>query len=249
MNQNMSSSAVARAASPADQRQSERRFFLAVAIGLAVVVFVGFSRTYYLKGLFGAKQLPLYLHIHGAVMTAWYALFIVQVRLVATRRVQLHRKLGIAGVFLAAIVAVLGTVVSLGLARRRLHAHPDSAAGPFLLGLQLVPIVLVFVILMCLAVAMRRRPDYHKRFMTLAMLTVIGPAVVRLPGIDDQNIPAAIVVNILLVLICAVADAIRNRRLHPAFGWGAALVIGSIFVMAPLAQTQWWIHLVRRLLI
>jgi hypothetical protein len=226
----------------------DHRFYGAISLGLALVVFVGFSRTYYLKGIFGNPPLPLLLHIHGAVMTLWYALFIVQVRLVAAHRVALHRKLGIAGVFLAGAVAVLGTTVSIGLAKRRLVAHPDSTAAPFLMGLQLFAMVLIFVVLISAAVYLRRRTDYHKRLMTLAMVTVLGPAIVRLPFIDDHNIPAAIVISISLVLACVIVDTVRNRRLHPAFGWGGSLVIGSIFVVAPFAQSSTWIHFVRRVL-
>jgi hypothetical protein len=226
---------------------TDHRFYGAVSLILALVVFAGFSRTYYLKGLFGAPSLPLLVHIHGAVMTLWYALFIVQVRLVATHRVALHRRLGIAGVFLAGAVAVLGTIVSVGLAHRRLVAHPDSKEGPFLLGLQLFAIVLVFVVLITAAVYLRRRTDYHKRLMTLAMITVLGPAVVRLPVIEGKILPV-IGINISLVLVCVIVDTIRNRRLHPAFGWGGALVIGSIFLVFPFAQSSMWMHFVQRML-
>jgi hypothetical protein len=229
-------------------RATDHRYYYAVASVFALIVFAGFARTYYLKGLFGAPSLPLLVHVHGAVMTLWYALFAIQVSLVATHRVALHRKLGVAGVVLAGVVAVLGTTVSVGLAKRRLMAHPDSTEAPFLVGLQLFSIVMVFVVLVSAAMYLRRRPDYHKRLMTLAMLTVLGPAIVRLPFIDDHNIPVAIVISISLTLTCVIIDTVRNRRLHPAFGWGASLVIGSIFVFAPLVQTPFWIQLVRRVL-
>src|SRR5262249_2874952 len=157
--------------------------------------FVGFARTYYLKGFFHGEPLPLLVHVHGFVMTFWYALFIAQVWLASTGRVALHQKLGFAGVFLAGVVAILPTTVSIALARRAVHMYPNSTRGPFLLGLQLFAIVLVFIILIFLAVFWRRRTDYHKRLMALAMLTVLGPAITRLPG-GDHNIPATIAVDI-----------------------------------------------------
>ena len=140
-------------------RRVDHPYYYAVSIGLAVVVLTGFARTYYLKGLFGAPPLSLLLQIHGAVMTLWYALFVAQVSLVATRRVALHRKLGFAGVGLASLVAILSIMVSFGLAKREMLAHPDSTDAPLLLGLQLFGIVLVFVILVSLAVYLRRRPE------------------------------------------------------------------------------------------
>ncbi len=226
-------------------------FFYAVSAGLVIIVFAGFARTYYLKGLYGAPPLSVLVHLHGVVMTLWYALFVGQVTLVASNRIALHRKLGIAGAFLAGLVALLDTAVSLGLARRRLLAHPDSTGAPFLLGMQLLAIVLVFVVLVSLAIRMRRRPDYHKRLMTLAMLSVLGPAITRLPlsFIANHDVSIAIVISISCLVICVVADWVRNRRLHPAFGWGGSLMIASVFVVAAFAQTPLWIHFVRRLLV
>ena len=232
-------------------RSVDHPYYYAVSIGLAVVVLAGFARTYYLKGLFGAPPLSLLLQIHGAVMTLWYALFIAQVSLVATRRVALHRKLGIAGVGLASLVAVLSTMVSFSLAKREMLAHPDSTDAPLLLGLQLFAIVLPFVILVSLAVHLRRRPDYHKRLMVLAMLSVLGPAITRLPlsFIANHDPSVAAIIDIGCVLICVTADTIRNRRLHPAFGWGGLFVIGSIFAVFPFAQSSIWIRTVQRLLL
>ncbi|GAC1633183.1 MAG: hypothetical protein NVS9B14_07440 [Candidatus Acidiferrum sp.] len=182
----------------------DHKFYFGVALVLAAIVFVGFAPTYYLKRFFDNSPLPLLVHIHGFVMTVWYALFITQVLLVAKDRVELQQKLGYAGIFLSAAVAVLGTAVSIGLAHRRLVANPNST---------------------------------------------LGPAIVRLPGINDHNIPAAIVIGISLTLACIVVDTVRNKRLHPAFGWGGTLVIGSVFLFMPLAQSAAWAPFVRRMLI
>jgi hypothetical protein len=153
---------------------------------------------------------------------------------------------------MAMVVAALDIVVSLGLAKRELLANPGSIAAPFLLGFQLFAIVLVFGILIGLRVANRRRPpDYHKRYMTMAMLSVLGPAIKRLPlhFLPSHNVGITILITIGCVLACVIADAIGNRRLHPAFALGAGLVIGSIFVVAQLARTTVWVQTVRWILV
>ncbi len=63
---------------------SRRGAYTFAASTCALLAFVGFSRTYYLKGLFGTAQLPVILHIHGFVMTAWFALVIAQTCFVAS---------------------------------------------------------------------------------------------------------------------------------------------------------------------
>ncbi len=232
-------------------RPGTHRFYYGVSIALALLVCAGFARTYYLKELYATPALPILLHIHGAVMTLWYVLFIVQVRLVAAHRVALHRKLGVAGLFLAGLVAILGTIVSLGLAKRDLLSPPDSAAAPILLAFQLFGIVLVFVILVSLAIYWRRRPDYHKRLMVLAMLSLLGPALTRLPlpFVANHDVAVAIGMSACCLLACVLTDTALNRRLHPAFGWGGSLMIASIFAIGAFAQSALWTGLVRWLLL
>ena len=75
-----------------ERRVFDRRLYLAAAILFPLIVLVGFGRTYYLKGLFGTPPLPSGLvHLHGLVMTAWVALFVVQVRFVSSKQIHRHR--------------------------------------------------------------------------------------------------------------------------------------------------------------
>jgi len=228
-----------------------RRFYTVVAWVLVLIVFAGFAQTYYLKGIYGTPPLPLLVHIHGVVMTLWYALFVIQVGLVASRRIALHRTLGFAGVGLSILVIILGTLVSLGLARQRLLVRPDSTGAAFLLGLQLFSVLLVFGIFVSLGVFFRRRTDIHKRLMTLAMLSVLGPAITRLPlsFVQNHDVSMAIALSIGFVVLCILGDTILHRRLHPAFAWGGALIVGSMVVVAQFAQSQTWIRATRWLVL
>jgi hypothetical protein len=79
----------------------DRRFYSWSAVAVALIVLVGFARTYYLKGFFGTRTLTPFVHFHGLVMSAWVVLFFVQTRLIAAHRVALHRALGLLGCSLA----------------------------------------------------------------------------------------------------------------------------------------------------
>lgn len=84
----------------APRRIDDRKLYIAVAILTPIVVLLGFSRTYYLKGMFGTPALPsLLVHFHGIIMTSWVLLFVAQVSLVAARRTKTHQRLGVAGAF------------------------------------------------------------------------------------------------------------------------------------------------------
>ena len=66
-------------------RQRDNRFFSGIALVIAVVVFVGFAPTYYLKSVFGTRELAPLFHLHGFLFSAWIALLVVQTQLVGAR--------------------------------------------------------------------------------------------------------------------------------------------------------------------
>src|SRR4029434_7529067 len=80
-----------------------RAFFPAMSSLLIVFVFLVFAPTYYLRTA-GARLIPGYLRVHGAAMTAWFLLWLVQTALIATRRRAVHRRLGVAGAIVATVI-------------------------------------------------------------------------------------------------------------------------------------------------
>src|SRR5215510_6025584 len=93
-------------------RQRDHIFYTGLALVFLSTVFVGFSRTYYLKIFFGTPHLSLLAHIHGVVFTLWTIFFVFQATLVATGRPGLHRRFGIGGVVLAAGIVLLGLTMA-----------------------------------------------------------------------------------------------------------------------------------------
>jgi hypothetical protein len=94
-------------------KRRTRRFYVGMAIAILITVFAGFSRTYFLKAQFGTPELSLLLHIHGLVFTGWVLFFLSQTTLVAARRTDIHRRLGVAGALLAALVLIMGMATAI----------------------------------------------------------------------------------------------------------------------------------------
>jgi hypothetical protein len=93
----------------------DRAFYGTLAFAMAAVVVAGFGPTFYFRPFFGAPitvsgttTLSTLTIVHGLVFTAWVVLFPLQTTLIASRRVALHRRLGIGGAVLAAIMVVIG---------------------------------------------------------------------------------------------------------------------------------------------
>ena len=79
--------------------------------------------------------------------------------------------------------------------------------------------------LVAIALHLRRRPDFHKRFMVLACCSILLPAIGRIPYVwDTIGFWGLVAATEIPPLACILYDTIKHRRLHPAFGWGGAAV-------------------------
>jgi hypothetical protein len=224
---------------------SDRRFYAGVAIGTALITFIGFAQTYYLKVLFGTPQLGLLLHIHGLVMTAWFVLFFVQVRLVAVHRTDLHRRLGVAGAVLAGLAVVLGTAVALSQGHLHLIMNDPAVDPPPVFLPVPLGVLLLFGTFVTAAILQRRRADYHKRLMVLACLSILPPGIDRLPFHFIEFAPQSALfgINDLCVVICIAYDTFKTRRLHPAWVWGGALIVTLQILTLLVRNTPAWLRI------
>lgn len=223
-----------------NRRISDRPLYLLAAILIPLIVLAGFARTYYLKGFFATPPLPSFIvHLHGIVMTAWVVLFIVQVALVARRRTKIHQRLGVLGAGLAALVVVVGVLTALYAAAR------GVTTGPPALQFLIIPLgdMLVFAILIGAALYFRKRLDIHKRLMLLAAVTLMAPAIARIPldFIINGGPLAFFGLTDLFLLAFVAFDTFRHRRLHPAFLWGSLLIIVLQPLRIVLAGTDAWV--------
>ncbi len=217
-------------------------FFSFMAIATAATVVAGFSRTYLPKVVSGAPPVPLVVHLHAVVFTGWLILFVAQTTLVRTGRTAVHRRLGVAGVGLAALMLVLGTAAAIAVARLGHRGIPGVEfpdAGGFLL-LNLGSIV-VFAALVGAGWFFRRDAPTHKRLMLTATAgALVGPGVSRLPFAAGK--PQVIGILALLFLLAGpLYDLVTRRRVHPAYVWSVLLAFAAIPpVVAQISATAAW---------
>ena len=220
----------------------DRAFFTGLSVLMVLAVFVGFSRSYYLKGLYGTPSLPTLFHIHGLLFTAWMALLVAQTGLVASRRVPAHRRLGVVGGVLAALMTAAALAMTIDLARR-------SAAAPTTDGLAFVIVpfftIVVFPVLVGTALFYRRKPDIHKRLMLIATLELTTAGVARIPGAGSMPL-FFVLTDVGLAAILAY-DLISRRRPHPATVWGGLFLIVTQIVRTSAGGTPAWIAFARML--
>lgn len=228
----------------ARQHPNERGLFLTAAVLFALIVVVGFARTYYLKGLFATPPLAsLLVHVHGIVMSAWVALFATQVFLIRSHQVGLHKKVGIAGVGLAGVVVVVGFFTAISAAKNGTASFPPNVPRLAFLAVPLFDL-LMMVVLVGAATYWRRRPAYHKRLMLLAAINLLPPALARFP------VPTLVAlgplfffgVPTLLTLIALGYDRWRNGTFNGVFALGALLLIASYPIRLIVSGTDAWMR-------
>ncbi|HEY0350783.1 MAG TPA: hypothetical protein VGC48_01605 [Gemmatimonadales bacterium] len=213
-----------------------RRFYVGMAVAIAIVVFAGFSRSYFLKAYFGSPELSLLLHIHGIVFTAWVLFLLAQTTLVATGRTYIHRRLGVAGAVLALLLVVMGTTTAI------LRVKGGSAPIPGVSGLSFLAVplfdMLLFAVLVGTALYFRRRLETHKRLMLLGTITLVGAPIARF---HLGGPPTFFGLSDLFILAIVVYDLATRRKIHPATLWGGLAIVASQPLRLMISGTPAWL--------
>ena len=99
----------------ANWKSLDRGIYVSAAMAICALVVAGFWPSYFFKLFSADPTVDRAGARDGALMTAWIALFVVQVLLVTMGRVDLHRRMGVLGfalLTLILIVAVPTTIVA-----------------------------------------------------------------------------------------------------------------------------------------
>ena len=226
-------------------KRQDRMFYTGLAVVAAAIVFAGFARTYYLRDLFGRPPLRPLLHLHGFLFTSWLAFLLLQTTLVAAKRTDIHRRLGVAGGLLATFMIVVGIITAIHAARRGV----TPPGGPPPLVFLVIPLgdILMFSILVAAGFYYRRQSEIHKRVMPVATIAILAPAIARLPFafILASGPLAFFGLTDLILLACVFYDAVSRRRLHPAYLWGGLVLVASQPLRLAVGGTGAWLAFAR----
>ena len=250
----MSTSAVA----SADRLRERSSFYFYFSLVFVAIAFGGFARTYLIPAATGTFDGPPLLHVHGILFLGWTVLLAVQTNFAARGRIDRHRALGLVGISLATAmvftaVAVVVRGLSYGSAIGNGHGAKVLAVVP------LTPIVL-FVVLFSCAIAKVRKPEIHKRFIMLASIALLPPAIARVlliffgdgtrpnfaSPVDDidfvlkASLAAAFIAYVPLIAVLGVRDWRMVGRPHRVYWLGGLAMIVVQLLRVPLARTELW---------
>jgi hypothetical protein len=221
------------------ERTAEHLFFSGMSALIALVVFLGFARTYYLAGLFGAKPLaaPI-VHVHGAVFTCWIVLLIAQTSLVGTGHTRIHRRLGLLGLALAPLMVVLGVAVADEMLERM--SRVPGVDAPLIFAVALSEIA-GFAVPVFFGFRWRRQSSLHKRLIIIGTIAMTTAGFGRWPVsfLLHKPLPAMLCAFALLLLVVAF-DLKTTRRIHRATVLGGAWVVFTELTAFAVGHTSLW---------
>lgn len=219
-------------AAPRTAEQAERRFYMIMAVAMALIIVAGFSLNLAMgRSTFAS---PAIYHAHGIVFMGWLALWVAQAVTVATGRRNLHIRLGKVAYLWIPLMVALGIGIMVVVARRN--------GGPFFFAVNEFLVsniagVLCFGGLALWSLRSRRHKGWHRRLMFSAMVILTGPGIGRLlplPLLIPNAWTIAFAVTMIFPAIAMAADLKRYGRVHPALLWGTginvAVFAGSILL-------------------
>lgn len=217
--------------------QYDHIFFPAISWLMLSTVFIGFAPTYYLAGLARAPLPSKIIHVHAVAFSCWILLLITQTSLVAARRLDIHRKLGIFGFLLACLMVILGIWAAVDMLVR---GGPIGRDPKWFFAITIANI-LAFALLIPFAYRSRRDPAAHKRIIVLATTALLTAAISRWPfAIVHHKTLVSMLFSYVFVLLLLAYDAWALHRIHRATLMASICVIAVQQAAFPIGRTAIW---------
>jgi hypothetical protein len=201
------------------------RFFLTMAIAMALTIVAGFSLQ--LAAGRSSFASPPLVHLHAITFFGFVTLYVVQNILVTRGSIALHRRLGWIGAVWASAMVVIGITITANMTRN--GTTPFFFLPAYFLVMNSLSI-LCFGGLVAAAILLRRRTEWHRRLLLCAVAVLTGPAFGRLLPMP-LLIPHAgwwvFAAAMIWPLIGIFADLRRRGAVHPAWGAGVAALVAT----------------------
>ena len=223
----------------------DHSFYFVMSLVVALVVVYGFSRTVGAGLIRPPSPRPMVLYLHVGIFAGWVVFFIVQSALVRTGNVKLHRQVGWLGIALGVAIPIVGIATAIAMGRLRMQESRTDAAQ-----LLAIPFfdMLAFSVAFALAVYWRKKPEFHRRLMSIATCSLTAAAFGRFPtalmprhwfyaGVDA------------LILLGPVRDLLPTKRVHPVYLFGLPiLAAGQTGIFMYVGPAQVWMRVAHAIL-
>jgi heme/copper-type cytochrome/quinol oxidase subunit 3 len=223
--------------------RSDQVFFVGIAIAIFATVVLAFSFALRKTDLSSQLAASTWVKIHVVTFSSWILLFFTQTVLVASRRTDLHRRLGVAGACLATAMIGVTIYITFEAIRQGNAVLTMPAFEAFIFYTVPHVDIILFTILVTTALLMRGKPEIHKRLMLLTTVALLDAVADRLPFIWRGGRGAHFVVQDLFVVSAIAYDLVSRGRISPAYIWGGLLILvcppGAVLLYQHFIPVEW----------
>ena len=229
--------------------------YLALALLMTTIAVGGFMPTYWVPLMTGSTDYHWLIHLHGGVFTVWMLLLVAQAGLVFRGRTDLHLKLGNrVGIGWGVFLVLIGLAVAFGRLSPAIGTEYESLEG----FIEQLPVPLgdlaTFAILFGVGIALRKKPETHKRLMILATATLlfapaarlIGPAI-ALTGSPWVGFATGYGLPLLPAFVAIGHDVWTRSRVHPAYAFGTGLLVLEAVRLMFIFRSETWPEMAARI--
>jgi hypothetical protein len=222
-------------------------FYFLMTLLITGIVVYGFSHTVDQNLFHPAVPRPFILYVHAAVFSGWLVLFVLQSTLVRSHHVRWHRRVGLFGAGLGALIPVLGIATAITMGRFNLLQLHQAGAAAFLI----IPLwdMVTFTLAFGLAIYWRKNPEFHRRLILIACCALTAVSFGRFPPIILPRTLFYAGVD-FLILLGVVRDLIVNRSIHQVYRYAVpAIMVGQVVVMyTATVQPAVWMRIAHAML-
>ena len=204
-----------------------------------VIIFVGFFKSYF--GLVpDFKGVDMTMHFHGILLTAWFALLILQPILIRTGHYYVHRLLGKCSYLLVPLIIYSMLLIIKHMYLREgttTMTEKERLADLFLPISQMI----AFAVLYVLAMVNKKKTSLHLRYIIACSLVLLAPGLERIPIYwfsqpEQQSTLFAFLVTDLIFVTLVFYDRKNKRNYKPYMVALSILLIAHVsFLLIPMS--------------
>lgn len=226
--------------------RNDRMMIAGVVFVVWLAIVTGFGIDMVKRAQGGSLHFPLIVHLHVVAYGSWLLLLAAQVWLVQTRRVAVHRRLGMAALVVLPLMLVLGPATAIS----------EIVTNPYMPDKWIAWLSVNFantfgsVFLLFAGFLMRRDPASHKRLMLMGTIAVTEPGFSRIwlttleARWGEGYVPfyfSTFIGTFVLVLAVGAYDLATRGRLHPAYVASVLWIFANEVVATWLFYQPFWL--------
>jgi len=208
---------------------------MALSFLMALIAIAGFWRAYFGPLVFGTVAQPLLIHVHATVFTGWLVLFFLQAYFAATKRLQLHIRVGRVGIWYGALLILVGLTTGV----LRAAGKPPGRAEQLLY--VSIADMAMFGAFFGTAIWYRKKPKLHRPAMVVAAtsLLVAAVAATRMTFLPPSGL-LRLTIWTMPILIAMAIEFRQTRRVHPIYLLGLMAFVVRRYSGPIIAPTTEW---------